>query len=69
MKALKNAWQPPDVFSPAEASREKKELIKERIGILPIDVDRHGYYYDPHEFFAALEKSEKKPIRKRNRDR
>ena len=47
-----------DVFSPSELERAKAELIEHRLGILPMDVNTSGYFYDWDEFVNALENRE-----------
>jgi hypothetical protein len=42
------------IFSPLELEKAKKELLYERLNLLPVEVRSDGYYYDPHELFHAL---------------
>ena len=44
------------VFTPSELERAKADLIEKRLGILPVEVTENGYYYDPHEFVAAMDR-------------
>jgi hypothetical protein len=44
------------VFTPSELERAKADLIERRLGVLPVEVTENGYYYDPHEFVAAMDK-------------
>jgi len=44
------------VFTSSELERAKADLLEKRLGILPVEVTENGYYYDPHEFVAAMDR-------------
>ena len=54
----------PSIFSPLELEKAKKELLFERLHLLPVTVREDGYYYDFKEFDEALRNA--KVVEKKN---
>ncbi|MDZ4726159.1 MAG: hypothetical protein SH817_08375 [Leptospira sp.] len=46
--------KPEKIFTKAEVADRQKDLIQQRLGILPIEVTAHGYYYDGKEMMGKL---------------
>ncbi len=50
------------VFSKKEAELERKKIIHERFGLLPIDANEDGFYYDGRETINRIKEMRKKGI-------
>ncbi len=50
------------VFTPAQLAYARKDLIQQRLGLFPVDVQSDGFYYDGPEALLAIKK--KLPVKK-----
>ncbi len=52
-----------EVFTKKEAELEIQKLIQERLGLLPIEINEFGVYYDDKETIAMIRELKQKGIR------